>query len=194
MVTAKLLLYMKFWTSNCPQPQKMTRVFFFFNFFFYLWWILSYIEMKQPWVYMCPPSRSPLPTRVLKSLMDSSESHMLWYLLCGCYKKEAKNKTWSLCCSSSKWISPTTSRPFLLVPRGSPPSPLTEGKCFVTPQQKEGDKNIVWKRSHEYKEVTLNKNPLLIQIVQGWGLPGGPVAKTLCSQGRGLGFNSWSGN
>ena len=30
-------------------------------FFFYLWWILSYIEMKQPWVYMCSPSRSPLP-------------------------------------------------------------------------------------------------------------------------------------
>ena len=22
-------------------------------FFFYLWWILSYIEMKQPRVYMC---------------------------------------------------------------------------------------------------------------------------------------------
>ena len=30
-------------------------------FFFYLWWILSYIEMKQPWVYMCSPSRFPLP-------------------------------------------------------------------------------------------------------------------------------------
>ena len=29
--------------------------------FFYLWWILSYIEMKQPWVYMCSPSQSPLP-------------------------------------------------------------------------------------------------------------------------------------
>ena len=30
-------------------------------FFFFLWWILSYIEMKQPWVYMCSPSWSPLP-------------------------------------------------------------------------------------------------------------------------------------
>ena len=30
-------------------------------FFFYLWWILSYIEMKQPRVYMCSPSQSPLP-------------------------------------------------------------------------------------------------------------------------------------
>ena len=30
-------------------------------FFFYLWWILSYIEMKQPWVHMCSPSQSPLP-------------------------------------------------------------------------------------------------------------------------------------
>ena len=33
------------------------HIFFFFN----LWSILSYIEMKQPWVYMCSPSRSPLP-------------------------------------------------------------------------------------------------------------------------------------
>ena len=31
-------------------------------FFFYLQWILSYIEMKQPWVYMCSPSRTPLPS------------------------------------------------------------------------------------------------------------------------------------
>ena len=39
-------------------------LFFFFHFFifFYLWWILSYIEMKKPWVYMCSPSQSPLPT------------------------------------------------------------------------------------------------------------------------------------
>ena len=27
----------------------------------FLWWILSYIEMNQPWVYMCSPYRSPLP-------------------------------------------------------------------------------------------------------------------------------------
>ena len=44
--------------------------FFYFTFYFYffviiiffnLWWILSYIEMKQPWVYTCSPSQSPLP-------------------------------------------------------------------------------------------------------------------------------------
>ena len=35
--------------------------FILFYFFFNLWWILSYIEMKQPWVYMCSPSRSPPP-------------------------------------------------------------------------------------------------------------------------------------
>ena len=34
---------------------------FFIFYFFYLWWILSYIEMKQPRVYMCSPSQSPLP-------------------------------------------------------------------------------------------------------------------------------------
>ena len=35
-------------------------LFFFFNYyyyyFFFIVWILSYIEMKQPWVYMCSPS------------------------------------------------------------------------------------------------------------------------------------------
>ena len=31
------------------------------HLFFFLWWILSYIEMKQPSVYMCSPSQSPLP-------------------------------------------------------------------------------------------------------------------------------------
>ena len=25
-------------------------------------WVLSYIEMNQPWIYMCSPSQSPLPT------------------------------------------------------------------------------------------------------------------------------------
>ena len=34
--------------------------FYFLFYFFNLWWILSYIEMKQPWVYMCSPSQNPL--------------------------------------------------------------------------------------------------------------------------------------
>ena len=25
------------------------------------WWVLPYIDMNQPWVYMCPPSWTPLP-------------------------------------------------------------------------------------------------------------------------------------
>ena len=29
---------------------------FFIFLFFIFQWILSYIEMKQPWVYMCSPS------------------------------------------------------------------------------------------------------------------------------------------
>ena len=31
------------------------------NYFTILQWFLSYIEMNQPWIYMCSPSRSPLP-------------------------------------------------------------------------------------------------------------------------------------
>ena len=44
---------------------------FLFFYFLYLQWILSYIEMKQPRVYMCSPSRSPLPR---PSLPDPSRS------------------------------------------------------------------------------------------------------------------------
>ena len=40
--------------------------YFFFkleaNYFTILWWwFLSYNDMSQPWVYMCPPSWTPLP-------------------------------------------------------------------------------------------------------------------------------------
>ena len=31
------------------------------NHFTILWWYLPYINMNQPWVYMCPASRTPLP-------------------------------------------------------------------------------------------------------------------------------------
>ena len=30
------------------------------NYFTILWWFLPYIDMNQPWLYMCPPSRTPL--------------------------------------------------------------------------------------------------------------------------------------
>ena len=31
------------------------------NYFTILTWFLPHIDMSQPWVYMCPPSWSPLP-------------------------------------------------------------------------------------------------------------------------------------
>ena len=45
-------------------------VVFFFSIYFYwleanyftvLQWFLPYIDLNQPWIYMCSPSRSPLP-------------------------------------------------------------------------------------------------------------------------------------
>ena len=42
--------------------------FFFFTIFFYLWWILSYIEMKQPRVYMFPIPIPPLTSLSTHSL------------------------------------------------------------------------------------------------------------------------------
>ena len=37
------------------------------SFFLCVWWILSYIEMEEPWVYMCshPDPRSHLPLHLL---------------------------------------------------------------------------------------------------------------------------------
>ena len=54
-----------FWNiPPSPSPTESKRLFYksvsSFFFFFNLWWILSYIEMKQPRVYMCSPSQSPL--------------------------------------------------------------------------------------------------------------------------------------
>ena len=58
---------------NVGGPQLISRslIFFFkFFFFFFNWleanyfttfpWVLSYIDMNQPWSYMYSPSRSPL--------------------------------------------------------------------------------------------------------------------------------------
>ena len=45
-----------------------------FLFFFNLWWILSYIEMKQPWVCLCSPSWSPLPPSPIWWLFKSTGS------------------------------------------------------------------------------------------------------------------------
>ena len=50
-----------------------------FFFFFYLWWILSYIEMKQPWVYMCSPSRSPFPPPSPPAPSRSSQCTFLFF-------------------------------------------------------------------------------------------------------------------
>ena len=54
----------------------------FFFLFFYLWWILSYIEMKQPCVYLYSPFQSPLrhpsppvPSRFSQCIMSERLSH-----------------------------------------------------------------------------------------------------------------------
>ena len=57
-------------------------LFFFFSIYFYqleasyftiLKWFLSYIDMNQPWIYMCSPSRSSLPPPSLPDPSGSSQ-------------------------------------------------------------------------------------------------------------------------
>ena len=66
--TNKLCIHLLSVLFILKTPQKVYFYFYFFLvvefsffLFFFLWWILSYIEMKQPRVYMCSPSQPPLP-------------------------------------------------------------------------------------------------------------------------------------
>ena len=43
------------------------------NYFTILQWFLPYIDMNQPWIYMCSPSRSPLPPPSPSHLSGSSQ-------------------------------------------------------------------------------------------------------------------------
>ena len=77
------------------------------NYFTILWWFLPYIDMDQPWVYMCPPSRNssylpphPIPlgcpsVLALSALFHASNldrssiSHMVIYMFQCCSLKSS---------------------------------------------------------------------------------------------------------
>ena len=44
-----------------PTVSLSSQTLHWYPIHYFLQWILSYIAMKQPWIYMCSPSRSPLP-------------------------------------------------------------------------------------------------------------------------------------
>ena len=50
------------------------------NYFTTLQWVLSYIDMNQPWIYMCSPSQSPLlppsPSHLSGSSQCTSPEHL----------------------------------------------------------------------------------------------------------------------
>ena len=60
------ILYYSFFLFVCVCVCGNYYLFIYFyqleaNYFTILQWVLSYIEMNQPWIYMCSPSQSPLP-------------------------------------------------------------------------------------------------------------------------------------
>ena len=75
------------------------------NYFTILYWFLSYIDMNQPWIYMCSPSRSPLPPPSPPDPSGSSQctrsehlsSSLLYqaYCLMPCCYPWDKLSTWS---------------------------------------------------------------------------------------------------
>ena len=73
--------------NNILNLCNISKNFFFFlkfiilieaNYFIMLWQLLPYIDMNQPWVYMCPtilkPSSTSLPTPSLQVVTE----HQLW--------------------------------------------------------------------------------------------------------------------
>ena len=53
------------------------------NYFTTLWWFLPYINMNQPWVYMCPLFQTPFPPR--------SPSHPSGLSQCPCFECPASS-------------------------------------------------------------------------------------------------------
>ena len=48
------------------------------NYFIILWWFLLYIDMNQPWVYMCSPILKPPPTSLPTPSLWVVPEHWLW--------------------------------------------------------------------------------------------------------------------
>ena len=48
------------------------------NYFTILWWFLPYIDMNQPWVYMCPPSWNSTPTCLPIQSLRVGPIHRVW--------------------------------------------------------------------------------------------------------------------
>ena len=58
------MTYYKAERSLCLQRSMQSKLFFKIligGYFTILWWVLPYIHMNQPWVYMCSPSWTSLP-------------------------------------------------------------------------------------------------------------------------------------
>ena len=70
------MTYYKAERSLCIQRSMQSKLFFKIligGYFTILWLVLPYIHMNQLWMYMCSPSRTPLPPPSPSHLSGSSQ-------------------------------------------------------------------------------------------------------------------------
>ena len=105
------------------------------NYFAILWWFFPYIDTNQPWVYVCPPSWTPLPApspphkwyQLLTQYYLGLKAKMNWDLIQTENMKERWDLGWTP--SPKRWKSCLVTVQVQSLHQGGPGQILRRGAC-----------------------------------------------------------------